>query len=345
MRRALAGAEQVFERDIIDVQGVHRNTLAKYIPDFADGAVVGFFVEVTDVTRVKLAESALRRQVELLKKEARRITPGWSGPVERKRAVIDRVQDAAVREVEADTARQGAFLAQLAHELRNFLAPMNAGAVLLNQSVKGSEPVVAKICTMMSRQVSHMSRLVDDLLDFASVEAGVLPMIPHRIDLGDAIREASVVSETVLTNVRHSLTLRGTDRPLFIEADPTRMVQVFANLLTNAAKYTPPGGRIEVSVSVEGGLVSIAVKDNGVGMAASELAWVFGLFSQSLGSAALRQGGLGIGLALVRQIVRAHGGSVVASSAGLGMGSTFTVTLPLAVVGGSAPPLNDPRCV
>jgi len=233
--------------------------------------------------------------------------------------------------------RKDEFLATLAHELRNPLAPLRNGLALLERTraLEGTE----KVREMMSRQVAHMVRLIDDLLDVSRITTGKVQLRPQLVDVRSIIDAALEVSRPAIERARHALVVSVPDGTLCVRVDPTRMAQVVSNLLNNAAKYTREGGRIELSAFNDGGRVAIRVRDNGAGLEPATIPEIFELFTQVGKSAETAQGGLGIGLALVKKLVDMHGGTVQAESAGLGQGSTFTVRLPLA---GTAHPGGPP---
>ena len=228
---------------------------------------------------------------------------------------------------EADR-RKSEFLATLAHELRNPLAPIRTGLDLLRASGH-DEGARARVVGMMDRQLGHLIRLVNDLLDVARITRGKIEL---RCEPTDAAALAALAVETsaaALEAGRHALQVDVAPEPMPLDVDVTRIVQVLSNLLHNAAKYTPPGGRIVLSVRREGAEAVLAVADSGIGIAAEDLATVFDMFTQVGRSMERSQGGLGIGLSLVRRLVELHGGQVGAASAGRDQGSTFTVRLPL----------------
>jgi len=239
---------------------------------------------------------------------------------------------------EADR-RKTEFLATLAHELRNPLAPIRNGLSVMRMS--GDNPAaMAKVRDMMERQVGHMVHLIDDLLDIARISGGKLELKRQRTDLAAILASAVETSMPLIEAGKHAFTLDVPDAALPVDADATRIAQVVANLLNNAAKYTPPGGQIALSAQRDGVDAVITVRDSGVGIAADALAGVFEMFSQIGRTVDRSQGGLGIGLSLVRRLVEMHGGSVAATSAGANAGSIFTVRLPLAaeaVQAGPAP--------
>ncbi len=220
------------------------------------------------------------------------------------------------------------FLAMLAHELRNPLAPIrNAVAVM---KLAGANPASAELARdVIDRQATHLSRLVDDLLDVSRITTGKITLKRESIDLSLAIGRAVEISRPGIESRRHVLHYRPASGPLPVEGDLTRLIQVFTNLLDNAAKYTPEGGAITVSVDRHGGNAVIEVKDTGVGIPGSLLPRIFDLFVQGDRTLARTEGGLGIGLALARRLVQMHGGNLDARSEGVGKGSTFTVRLPV----------------
>ncbi|MBP3955537.1 response regulator [Gemmata sp. G18] len=228
---------------------------------------------------------------------------------------------------EADR-RKDEFLATLAHELRNPLAPIRNGLQIL--SLAQSADTSARARAMMERQLGHMVRLVDDLLDISRVTSGKVQLRPELIEVRTAVEMALEASRPAIEAGKHSLTVRVPDERLWLRADPTRIAQVIGNLLTNAAKYTHDGGKIDVSVEREGGFVAVRVKDTGLGIPAEMLPRVFDLFTQVGKHLDRAQGGLGIGLSLVKRLVEMHGGEVTVESPGADRGSTFAVRLPLA---------------
>jgi signal transduction histidine kinase len=223
--------------------------------------------------------------------------------------------------------RKTEFLATLAHELRNPLAPLSNGLHLMRMASTKPE-LLERTRQMMERQIQHMVHLVDDLLDVARISTGKVELRRRKIDLKDVVATAVETSASLIDSASHKLTVEVPSGPLPMDADPTRIAQVVSNLLNNAAKYTPQGGRIALKVRVEGGHAVLSVSDTGVGIAPEALDKVFEMFAQ-VPSAGKPQGGLGIGLSLVQSLVALHGGSVSATSPGPGQGSTFTVRLPL----------------
>ena len=225
--------------------------------------------------------------------------------------------------------RKDEFLAMLAHELRNPLAPISAAAMLLDMGAL-NETRVRQSSAIIGRQVRHMTRLVDDLLDVSRVTRGLIELDRLLLDMHAIVDEAVEQVRPQLAARRQRLALHLPAQPLVVEGDRARLVQVLSNLLGNAVRYTPEEGAIEVGARVGDGKLLLSVRDNGIGMERELTERAFDLFAQAKRSSDRSQGGLGLGLALVRNLVELHGGSVTCASAGLGQGSTFNVTLPLA---------------
>ena len=233
---------------------------------------------------------------------------------------------------QAADRRKDEFLAMLGHELRNPLFPLRNAIRYLIKA--GPDELGAKEAKgVIERQLVHMTRLIDDLLDAARISTGKIELRKQRIELSVAVRHAMDVSRPTIEAARHAVTVSLPAQPVYLEADPERLVQILANLLGNAAKYTSGGGEIRLLAEVEAGEVVIRVQDNGIGIAADKLASIFELFSQVDTSAERSHGGLGIGLTLVRNLVNGHGGTVEAHSAGRDHGSEFVVRLPIDTVG------------
>lgn len=232
-------------------------------------------------------------------------------------------------EIQRADRRKNEFLATLSHELRNPLAPMRAALHMLrSQSV---DPERARtLLQTMDRQVVQMTRLVDDLLDISRITRGAIELRREALDVSSEIRNAIESCQGPLETGRHRLVVTLPAEPLQVVADRVRLQQILENVILNAAKYTEPGGRIEVSAEGEAADVVIRVRDNGIGIAPDKLLQVWDLFVQVDESPERIRKGLGIGLALVKDLVRRHGGTVEAASDGLGTGSTFTIRLPRA---------------
>jgi PAS domain S-box-containing protein len=230
------------------------------------------------------------------------------------------------RDLAAAHRRQSEFLATLAHELRNPLAPIRTALDLMRIGQPDSQ-ATERLRGMMERQVSQLAHLIDDLMDLARINNGKVELRLQPQDVGGAIRAAIETSMPHIERARHQLVTLIPAEVLFVEGDMLRLAQVFSNILANAAKYTPKGGKIEIAVRRENDLAVIEIKDNGIGIPQDSLAGVFDMFSQVRTDIA--QGGLGIGLSLVKRIVELHNGSVDAASGGIGHGATFTIRLPL----------------
>jgi PAS domain S-box-containing protein len=296
---ALTGAPASWEGELRFVDLASDATIPVYCKAFAvrdaAGNNIGLATITRDITEQKHAEDELRRIAADLS--------------------------------EADH-RKSEFLATLAHELRNPLAPIRTGLDLM-RIAPGDGAALARVHQMMDRQLGHLIHLVDDLLDVARITRGKIELKKEAVDLRTAVGMAVETSAAQIEAARHALELRMPDHPLELEADVTRLVQVLSNLLNNAAKYTPAGGRITVEAWREEGQAVVAVTDTGVGIPAESLGSVFEMFTQVRSSLDRAQGGLGIGLSLVRRLVELHGGRIGAASGGRGQGSTFTVRLPL----------------
>ncbi|MHB8816337.1 MAG: hybrid sensor histidine kinase/response regulator [Steroidobacteraceae bacterium] len=265
---------------------------------------------VRDVTHERLAEQAKQRTIGELKRA-----------------------EEALREADR---RKDEFLAVLAHELRNPLAPIRY-AVAMARKEGGAQAERLQAQAIIERQVEHMSRLLDDLLDVSRITRGTLMLRRSSVDLAALVAAAHESARPLIEARKHTLEVRLPEQSIRLAADPVRLAQVLSNLLINAAKYTDGGGRIELEARQEGGELLIAVRDNGIGISAQMMPRVFTLFAQASSALERSEGGLGIGLALVRGLVELHGGQASAYSAGTGHGSEFVVRLPL----GSPPEVVD----
>jgi PAS domain S-box-containing protein len=227
--------------------------------------------------------------------------------------------------------RKDEFLATLSHELRNPLAPMRSAIEVLKLE-RGAGSEKRPLLDVFDRQLRHLTHLVDDLMEVSRITQGRMELRREPVPLADIVRGAVEDVAVMMRGAGHTLNVTMDAAGAVVEADPTRLFQVVVNLLTNACKYTPNGGIIDLALRVEGQEAVIAVRDNGIGIPAHALATVFDMFSQLKPALDRSKGGLGIGLALVRGILALHGGSIGAESAGEGRGSTFTARLPLAPV-------------
>jgi PAS domain S-box-containing protein len=221
------------------------------------------------------------------------------------------------------------FLAMLAHELRNPLAPIGSAADLLSLAY-ANEPRVQQSSKVISRQVSHMKRLVDDLLDVSRVTRGLVTLNKSVIDFREVISIAVDQSRTLIEQKRHHLTTELSSDSMPVYGDETRLVQAVANIVNNAAKYTPDAGNINLKLEATQDRLHLSIKDDGLGIAPELLPDIFELFTQGNRTLARSQGGLGLGLALVKKLIELHDGTVTAHSLGIGQGSEFIIALPLA---------------
>jgi two-component system CheB/CheR fusion protein len=257
----------------------------------------------------------------------RRLIGTCQDVTQRKRAEQER--ERALQGLRDADRRKDEFLAMLAHELRNPLAPILNAVEVLDHADAADQELTSTFRTVIARQVEHMKRLLDDLLDVSRVSQGKIQLRKQPVELGALLLQAVEVSRPMIVEKRQQLSMTLAHGPLPLEADPTRLVQVFANIVNNAAKYTDSGGHIWLSVGTEGGQAVVRVRDDGMGMSPELLSRAFDLFVQETRSLDRAQGGLGIGLTMVRTLVKLHGGSVHASSDGPGRGSELVVRLPL----------------
>jgi signal transduction histidine kinase/CheY-like chemotaxis protein len=288
-------AEAIRNRGIFEVEhrvrrvdGSQGWTLSRAVPMFGDqGEIDEWIGAASDITERKLSEEKLRE--------------------------LDR--------------RKDEFLAMLAHELRNPLAPIGAAAELLQRS-RPDEALVRRTSQIIGRQVTHMTGLIDDLLDVSRVTRGLVELDQEPLDVAAIATDAVEQVTPLIQSRRQYLAFRLPERPVLVCGDKKRLVQVLANILNNAAKYTGQEGVLRLDVEADAERVAIRIADNGIGMAPELVARAFDLFAQAERSVDRSMGGLGLGLALVKHLVELHGGAVTCESPGLGQGSSFTVTLP-----------------
>jgi PAS domain S-box-containing protein len=237
-----------------------------------------------------------------------------------------------LEDLERSTQRTNEFLAMLAHELRNPLAPIRNAVTILQRIDEQVPPQVRRLRDIVDRQVAQLTRLVDDLLDVSRLATGKIRLRRELVDASDVVARSIETARPLIDARRHVLEVQAAPDRLLIDGDPTRLAQVLQNLLVNAAKYTPEGGEIRVRTRRDSGHVEVLVQDNGRGIAADELERIFELFAQGEGDhhSGAGDSGLGVGLALARALVQMHGGSMSAHSEGPGRGATFCVRLPLA---------------
>ncbi len=237
---------------------------------------------------------------------------------------------AAQREPLGARARDNEALAMVVHELRNLLNPIKTGLGVLTFSIRHTGSVDRTLDALL-RQVDDMSRLTSDLLNIAQIRAGIFQLVRTRVALDQVVSEAVAISQPLLDKAGHELIVQLPSPAVWLHVDPLRMVQVLSNLLINAAKFTPASGRIELAAHQEGDELSITVSDNGIGMSGNAMDSSFDLFDQGQQQEALAPHvrGFGIGLAMVRQLVALHGGTVAVTSEGPGLGSSFIIRLPM----------------
>ncbi len=246
--------------------------------------------------------------------------------------ILISAEDITARKMAEDALRtvdqnKNTFLATLAHELRNPLAPLRNVIHILRWQLKSNQQVQESV-DILDRQVSAMTRIVDDLMDVTRINRGRLELRKENVELKSILENAIETSRPLIESMNQQLIVGIPNDPLVVHADATRLVQVFLNLLNNAAKYTEKGGRIELMVRTNANEVTVAIKDSGIGIPADQLPYLFEMYKQTDGAKERSQGGLGIGLSLVKQLVELHDGKVIATSDGEGTGSTFQVTLP-----------------
>jgi signal transduction histidine kinase len=313
---------------IIFVSAVHLSDLDR-LKGYESGAVDYVSVPVIpEILRAKVSVFTdlyrKTRESERLNRELEQRVAERTAALEASTAELTRLAS----ELQAADRRKDEFLALLAHELRNPLAPVRNAVTILKQKPT-LDPAVAWCRDVIERQCDQLTRLVDDLLDISRITQGKIKLRPESVDLSAVIGDAVETSRPLIDAQRHELVVIMPEEPIRIEGDRTRLTQVIANLLNNAAKYQNPRGRIEVTVERDPGGVAIKVKDQGIGIAPETLTEIFELFSQGERAPDRTQGGLGIGLSLVKNLVEMHGGRVSGSSAGAGCGSEFVVRLPV----------------
>ena len=233
------------------------------------------------------------------------------------------------------------FLATLAHELRNPLSPIRNAAALLGATGPGAAERQARAREVISRQVDHLAHLVDDLLDVARISEGKIVLRSEEVEMKGVIAQAVETAGPLIAARNHTLDVIEPDQQIWVHGDPVRLAQSMGNLLHNAAKFTPVGGRIRVEVTLDGDIVRIAVEDNGIGIAEDNLSRIFGMFAQAAVPPDRAPEGLGIGLSLVSRLLEMHSGHLSATSPGIGLGATFTVELPVLRSSTPAPAGDD----
>jgi PAS domain S-box-containing protein len=290
--QAAKNALEPFELDyrLRRKDGEYRWAIDSAVPRFGEsGEFMGYIGSVVDITERKQMEEALRR--------------------------ADRHKDE--------------FLATLSHELRNPLAPLRTTVDLLRMNAQRDEPPNSSVLDIMERQVVHLVRLVDDLLETSRISRGAFELRQERVELASVVRHAVETNEPLMKAAGHALRVTLPPEPLWLDGDPVRLAQILGNLLNNAAKYTAAGGRVSLEARRAGTFVEICVRDNGAGISAEALPQLFEMFTRGPDVLEGGQDGLGIGLALARRLVEMHGGRIRARSEGPGLGSEFEVRLPL----------------
>ena len=290
----------------------------------------GYECGAVDYVPVPVVPEILRAKVSVFAELFRKTRALESLNAELERRVAERtaaLESTTTALQEADR-RKNEFLAMLAHELRNPLAPIRTAVQLLRlKELPAAQTAMAR--DIIDRQVEHLVRLIDDLLDVSRITRGIISLRREPVLVGAIIARAVETARPLIDARRHSLSIELPDDLLTVDGDKTRLVQVIGNVLHNAAKFTPPGGTIVLNVSREGPHAVIRVKDSGIGIAPDVVPTIFDLFAQAESKGESTEGGLGIGLALVRRLVEMHDGTVSASSPGTGLGATVTVRLPL----------------
>ena len=313
-------------------------------PDGSLAGVLGAFRDISLQTQQQAALAAERQRliVDISKRQAVEAELRKSKEEAERRANEAEEARAAVKDREQrlhyESQLKDEFLATLAHELRNPLAPLRNVAEILR--LEPLTETARQATGVMERQISQLVRLIDDLMDVSRISRGQLTLRRERVDLRSIIETAVETAQPQMTSAQVTLTMDLPPHPLTLDADATRISQVFLNLLTNAAKFTPQGGEVFLTAKTSVDRVTVVVRDTGIGIDVDDQDRVFGMFVQLNRDMRRSQTGLGIGLTLVKQMTELHGGNVAVWSAGLGKGSEFTITLPLAVaVEANAAPL------
>jgi signal transduction histidine kinase len=335
-----AGALLLAEEVLIDRQAVELANYLRNQPPWSDlpilfltrrGAESAAVTQALDILgNVTLLERPTR--VNTLVSAARAALSARERQFQVRGHLIERERTAQA--LQRADRRKDEFLATLAHELRNPLAPIRNSLHILRLSNTQDE-TAARLYDVMERQLSHLVRLVDDLFELSRITRGQIELRPKRIELAALVRSAVETSAPLIESAHHQLAIALPPEPIFVNVDPVRMVQVIANLLNNAAKYTDDGGQIWLGARVVDGEAVISVRDNGIGIPLEMQSRIFEMFAQVDRAAGRSYGGLGIGLTLVRSLVEMHGGRVEVKSDGEGQGSEFLVLLPLLVEAGA----------
>jgi PAS domain S-box-containing protein len=364
--RLLVGSVRDYAIFMLDPQGIVQswNEGAQAIKGYEAAEVIGRHFSIFYTPEDQASQKA-ERELEVARTKGRVEDEGWRvrkdgslfwanvavsairGPDGELRGYAKVTRDMSERrrleELERSSRRMNEFLAMLAHELRNPLAPIR-NAVTVMQLETIASPVLRNSRDVIDRQLTHVTRLVDDLLDVGRLTTGKIRLRKELLRLSDVVARSVETARPVITARRHTLTVEQPDQPVYVSGDATRLSQVLQNLLLNAAKYTPDGGRIRLRVSAPDGFAYVEVSDTGRGLAPEHIQSIFDLFVQTeSGTAAAAESGLGIGLTLARSLTEMHGGSIEARSPGPGQGSTFIVRLPVAMHHGAEEQAEEPE--
>jgi signal transduction histidine kinase/ActR/RegA family two-component response regulator len=316
---------------IIFITGVHISELDR---------LRGYTLGAVDYVAIPVVPTILRTKVAVLvelycqRRELQKLNRGLAQANVQLAEAHSTLQAEKTRELEKLNAalseanrNKDEFLAMLAHELRNPLASIhNAVQLMRNPQLPTAQLSWAR--DMIERQLGYLTRLIDDLLDVARITRGKINLAREAVPLANVVARAVETVQPALSRQGHALVLDVAEEPLYIDGDPTRLIQIIGNILNNAVKYTNPGGRIELTAGARGEQIAIGIRDNGIGIEPDLIPSVFNLFAQASRSEPSGQTGLGIGLALVKRLVELHGGHVDAHSEGLGKGCEFTVRFP-----------------
>ena len=304
----------------------------------------GYECGAVDYVPVPVVPAILRAKVSIFAELFRKTRALERLNAELEERVTERTAalEATTEQLKEANHRKDEFLAMLAHELRNPLAPIRTAVQLLRLK-ELTEPHRQRARDVIERQVEHLVNLIDDLLDVSRITRGMITLQLEPVLVGAIVARAVETARPAIDANRHALELDLPDELISVEGDKTRLVQVIANILHNAAKFMDPGGRIRLRVRREGSYALISISDTGIGIAPELLPKIFELFTQVHAKSERAQGGLGIGLALVRRLTEMHGGTVTAHSDGAGRGSTFSVRLPVMVaqIAGLAHPTRE----
>jgi signal transduction histidine kinase len=313
---------------IIFVSAVHMSDVDR-LKGYQSGAVD--YVSVPVIPELLRAKVSVFTELYRRKRDLERLTTELEQRVAERTAELEdavRKQRELTNQLQKADRHKDEFLALLGHELRNPLAPVRNAVTLMRMSDTSNDPQLTWCIDVLERQANQLTRLVDDLLDVSRVSQGKIKLQRQPVDVASIVHAAVEVSRPLIDERHHTLNIRIAERPMWVLGDAARLTQVIANLLNNAAKYQDEGGRIEMQVLPVADAIEIRVRDFGIGIAPEMLSEVFGMFSQGERAPDMAQGGLGIGLSLVKKLVEMHDGTVQSSSHGTGHGAEFTVWLP-----------------